>query len=183
MRTLSTFLTRIAGWKSLLLLLVIYMVFVGYILRNTETNINELAGKQIGIIDLTFGFNPQKTLMMVAGYGDAARSYYARTEMTIDIAYPVVYTFLLGVILTLLYRESSYAWVSLIPFICLILDYLENINIVILLILFPQQSLAIATLCEIFKLMKWLTFGCVILLMIFGLTAKVIDRVKQPTAK
>jgi hypothetical protein len=183
MRTLSTFLTRIAGWKSLLLLLALYLVFVGYILKNTETNITELAGKRIGIIDLTFGFNPQKTLMMVAGYGDAARSYYARTEMTIDIVYPVIYAFLLGIILTLLYRESAYAWVSLVPFICLLLDYLENINIVILLITFPQQSFAIATLCEIFKLMKWLTFGCVILSMIFGLTSKMTNLVKHPVAK
>jgi len=179
MRTLSTFLNRIAGWKSLLLLLGLYVVFPAYILKNTGNKIIELAGKPVGIIDLTFGFNPQKTLMMVAEYGEAARSYYARTEMTIDIVYPIVYAFLLGIILTLLYRESSYAWVILIPFICLLLDYLENINIVILLITFPQQSFAVATLCEIFKLMKWLTFGSVILLMIVGLASKMINRVKQ----
>ena len=164
MRTLTTFLARIASWKSLLLFLALYILFAAYVLRNTESKIIELAGKPVGIIDLTFGFNPQKTLMMVAEYGDAARSYYGRTEMTTDIVYPIVYAFLFGIILTLLYRESSYAWVSIFPFICLLFDYLENINIVILLITFPQQSLTIATLCEIFKLMKWLTFGCVILL-------------------
>ncbi len=179
MKIISTFLNRIASWKSLLIFLAIYMLFAGYILKYTENKINELAGKSIGIIDLTFGFNPQKTLMMVGEYGDVARSYYARTEMTTDIVYPIVYAFLFGIVLTLLHRENSYAWVSISPFICLLFDYLENINIVILLITFPQQSLTIATLCEIFKLLKWLTFGSVILLMILGLTFKIINRVKQ----
>lgn len=179
MKILSTFLMRVASWKSLLLFFALYVLFPAYILKNTQNKINELAGKPVAVIDLTFGFNPQKTLMMVADYGDAARSYYAWTEMTTDIVYPVVYAFLFGIILTLLYRESSYAWVNLIPFICLLFDYLENINIFILLTTFPQQSLTIATLCEIFKLLKWLTFGAVILLILVGLTIKMINRVRQ----
>jgi len=179
MRTLSTFLSRIASWKSLLLFLAIYVLFPAYILKNTQNKINELAGKPVAVIDLTFGFNPQKTLIMVTAYGDAARSYYAWTEMTTDIVYPIVYAFLFGIILTLLYRERSYSWVNLLPFICLLLDYLENINIFILLTTFPQQSLTIAILCEIFKLLKWLTFGAIILLILIGLTTKVINRVRQ----
>ena len=179
MKTLSTFLDRIANWKSLVLALAIYGLFAGYILKNTEKKIIELAGKPVGIIDLTFGFNPQKTLMMVAGYGEAARSYYARAEMTTDIVYPIVYAFLLGIILSLLHRGRPYAWVNLFPFLCLLFDYLENINIIILLTTFPQQSLMIAVLCEIFKLMKWLTFGAVILFMIFGVISKTVNRVKQ----
>lgn len=178
MKTLSTFLNRIASWKSLLIFLAIYILFNGYILKNTENKINELAGKSVSIIDLTFGFNPQKTLMMAAEYGDAARSYYARTEMTTDIVYPIVYAFLFGIILSLLFRKSSYARVNILPFICLLFDYLENITIVSLLISYPQQSLAIAILCEIFKLLKWLTFGSLILLIIFGLISKIINRIK-----
>ncbi len=179
MKTLSTFLNRIASWKSLLIFLAIYLLFNGYILKNTESKIIELAGKSVRIIDLTFGFNPQKTLMMVSEYGDAARSFYARTEMTTDIAYPIVYAFLYGIILSLLYRKTSYAWVNVLPFIGLFFDYLENINIVILLITYPQQSLAIAILCEIFELMKWLTLGSFILVIIFGLAYRLINLVQQ----
>ena len=179
MKTLSTFLNRISNWKSLLFFLALYILFNGYILKNTENKIIELAGKSVSIIDLTFGFNPQKTLMMIGEYGDAARSYYARIELTTDVVYPIVYAFLFGIILTLLLRKRSYVWVSVFPFFCLLFDYLENINIVILLITFPQQSFTIAILCEIFKFLKWLTFGCVILLIIFGLTSKLINLVKQ----
>ena len=52
MKTLSSFLTRIANWKSLVLFLAFYMLFPAYILKNAEIKINELAGKTVGIIDL-----------------------------------------------------------------------------------------------------------------------------------
>ncbi len=179
MKTLSNFLNRIASWKSLVIFLALYMIFPAYLLKNAESKIVALAGKPVGIIDLTFGFNPQKTLMMVADYGDNARSYYALTEMTTDILYPLVYAFLFGIILTLLYRGSSRSWVNTLPFVCLLFDYLENITIIILLKTFPQQSPTIATLCELFKLLKWLVFAAIILLVLLGLISKVTKRTKH----
>ncbi|MCC6411162.1 MAG: hypothetical protein IT270_05865, partial [Saprospiraceae bacterium] len=151
MKTLSTLLSRIATWKTLLLFLALYIVFVGFILKNAEAKINALAGQTIGIIDLKMDFNPQRTLDMVAAYGDAARAYYAMVEMTADVAYPIVYAFLLGIILTLLFRNTKYARVHVLPFLVLLFDYAENINIVYLLKTFPSPSMAAATLCEVFK--------------------------------
>lgn len=178
MATFSDFLNRIANWKSLLFFLAIYISFPAYFLKNAELKINELAGKTVGIIDLSFGFNPQKTLDMVAAYGDAARTYYARTEMTTDVAYPIVYAFLLGIILTMLYRRTQYARLSILPFITLLFDYGENINIIALLRSYPAQSMTIATLCEICKLMKWLCFGGTILLVVIGLAGLLRKRMK-----
>ena len=179
MKTLSNFLDRIASWKSLLIFLALYMAFPGYFLKNAETKIVALAGKPVGIIDLTFGFNPEKTLMMVAEYGDDARAYYARTEMTTDTLYPLVYAFLFGIILALLYRGGPRSWVNTLPFVCLLFDYLENITIIILLKTFPKQSPAIATLCELFKLLKWLVFAAIILLILLGLISKLTKRRKH----
>jgi hypothetical protein len=176
MKPLSNFLIRIANWKSLVAFLALYVFFSGYILKNAEDKINELAGKTIGVIDLTFGFNPQKTLSMIADYGDAARAYYAKTEMTADVLYPIVYAFLFGIILSLLFRKKTYAWVNVLPFIDMLFDYAENINIVMLLNTFPEQSITIATLCEVFKMLKWLTLGIIILLIIYGLIMKVVKR-------
>ncbi len=183
MKALSDFLHRIANWKTFLVFLAIYLFFLGYVFKNAETKINELAGKPIGIIDLAIGFNIQKTLNMVAGYGDAARAYYSKTEMTADLAYPVVYTFLFGIILTLLYRNKSFAWINVLPFITMPLDYGENINIIILLNTFPRQSIFVATLCEIFKLLKWISLALIILLILYGLFIKLLNRYKISTWK
>jgi hypothetical protein len=172
MKTFSQFIERIANGKLLILLFLIYAIFSGYILKNAEEKINQLAGKTVGVIDLTFGFNPQKTLQMVADYGDAAREYYAKTEMTTDVLYPIVYTLLFCIILTLLFRNKTYkpfSFINLLPFAALVFDFLENITIVTLLKSFPNTSETVAFLCEIFKMMKWLSFGLIILFVLYGL--------------
>jgi hypothetical protein len=182
MKTLSQFLDRIANGKLLIFLILIYAIFPAYLLKNAEEKINQLAGKKIGVIDLTIGFNPQKTLQMVADYGDEARAYYAQTEMTTDVIYPIVYAFLLGIILSLLYLNKAYKpfyWVNLLPFIALIFDYLENICIVSLLQNYPSQSLMVANFCEVFKLLKWISFGFAIVLIFYGLIRLCIEKIRK----
>lgn len=172
MKTLSLFLDRIANWKILLVIIAVYVSFPAYFLKNAETKMNTLAGKTLGPIDLTMGFTPEKTLQLVAEYGDEARAYYATVETTIDVVYPIVYAFLFGVILTLLFRGKSYKpfkYVNLLPFASLFFDYLENITIVTMLKSYPEQSMVVATFCEIFKLGKWLTFAATVVLIVYGL--------------
>ena len=91
MIAISQFLNKISNWKSLLFFFLVYMAFNGYFLKNAEEKINSLSGNKNGVIDLTFGFNVEKTLGMVADYSAEARSYYARTELTTDLIYPIVY--------------------------------------------------------------------------------------------
>jgi hypothetical protein len=182
MKSFSQFLDRTANGKLLIFLLLIYAMFPTYFLKNAEEKINQLAGKKIGVIDLTVGFNPQKTLQMVANYGDEARAYYAQTEMTTDVIYPIVYAFLLGIILTLLYRNKAYKpfpWINLLPFIALIFDYLENICIVSLLNNYPSQSMMMANFCEIFKLLKWLSLGIILILILYGLLRLLLAKLNK----
>lgn len=181
MTTLIHLLDRIANWKSLVLLLIFYVSFPAYWLKNAEANINQLAGKPVGVIDLTIGFNPARTLRMVADYGPAARDFYARTELTLDLVYPLVYSFLLAVILTLLFRHKPYRpsrWVTLLPFASGLFDYLENGTIVGLLTTYPAQSPVLAVLCEVAKLAKWLSFGLVIILIGYGLFRLLMSRMQ-----
>ncbi|MEZ4901225.1 MAG: hypothetical protein R2822_05415 [Spirosomataceae bacterium] len=172
MKTLSSFFDRISNWKVLLGTIAVYLSFPAYFFKNAETKMNALSGQSLGPIDLTMGFTPERTLQMVASYGHEARAYYATVEYTVDVAYPVVYSFLFAIILSLLFRHKSYKpfdYVNLFPLVVLVLDYLENITIVSLLNSYPTQSMTIATLCELFKLMKWISLGATLLLIIYGL--------------
>ena len=85
MNTLALFLNRIASWKSLVVVVILYVSFPAYFLKNAEETINQKAGKIIGPIDLTLGYNPERTLQMVSAYGPDARDYYANVEMTVDV--------------------------------------------------------------------------------------------------
>ena len=182
MQKLSDFLNRISNWKTLLITFAIYMVFNLVLLKNAESKINELAQKTVGVIDLTFGFNPQKTLSMVADYGELGREYYAQTEMTTDVLYPIVYTLLFCIILTLLFRNKTYqpfSFINLLPLGALVFDLLENITIVTLLKSFPNSSEIVAILCEIFKMLKWIASGLVLITILYGLVMLSLKNAKK----
>ncbi len=182
MQTLSNFLNKASNWKTLLLSFGIYMLFNGYFLKNAEEKINELSGNKQGVIDLTFGFNPQKTLAMIDAYSAEARKYYAQTEMTTDVIYPIIYALFFGIILTLLFKYKPYSphkLINIMPFFSLIFDYLENISIVTMINQYPNHYTWVATACELFKMLKWISFGIVILLIIYGLVRLAFAKIKK----
>jgi hypothetical protein len=181
MKTLSNLLNRISNWKTLLLFFAIYMFFNAFLLKNAEEKINTLSGNTNGVVDLTMGFDTQKTLGMVAAYSPEARDFYAKTEMTTDVAYPIIYAFFFGIALTLLFKGKSYSphpFVNTLPFISLVFDYLENITIVNLLTSYPIQNESVALFCEIFKLIKWISFAAVIGFILYGLVRLAISKLK-----
>lgn len=179
MNSLIRTLDRFSNWKSFLILLAVYASFPAYWLKNAAATIDQLAGKTIGPIDLTMSFDPDRTLNMIADYGPAARAYYARTELTTDVIYPLVYALFFAVILTLLFRDKAYKpfwWVTLFPFVNQFFDYLENATIVGLLNSYPSQSYMLAVLCEVFKLVKWITLVIVVGLILYGIIRLISGR-------
>lgn len=174
---LSKFLNQIANWRVLLILLVLDGLCVGYLLPRAEHRINALAGKAIGPIDLTFGINPERTLRMVADYGPAGRAYYATVEMTLDIAYPLIYSLLFAVVLTMLYRTApALHRIQLLPVAVLLLDLLENVLIVTLLNTYADQSRPVAMACEVVKLLKWVVAGLILTLVLAGLIRRLLPK-------
>ncbi|GAA4450847.1 hypothetical protein GCM10023189_12100 [Nibrella saemangeumensis] len=172
-RTLSAFFYRIASWKTLLVAIPFYMVFPAYFLKTIEENLNAYAGKAIGPVDLLIAnTDPDKILEMVAMYGPEGRPYYAFGVLTADVAYPVIYTFLLGVALSLLFRSRTYTpfyWVNLIPVAAMLFDLLENACIVTLLNTYPDASRSVAILCMVFSNLKWGGFALSLGLILYGL--------------
>ena len=105
-------------------------------------------------------------------YSPEARQYYIFVESVIDIAFPIVYSFFLAIVLVLLYRKSRYGvstWVAVLPFGMLLFDFTENYFIIKLLTQFPMISDLNIQLCEIAKLMKWSILFIIVLLIINGL--------------
>ncbi len=172
LNSLSTLLYRIASWKTLLVAIVLYIPFPAYLLKNLEIQMNALARKEIGPIDLLFEYNPAKISRMVADYGPEGRAIYAQGALIVDTAYPIIYTFLFCIILSLLFRNRTYApfrLVNVVPVGILILDLLENACIVYLLKTFPNTSMAIASLCSILTNLKWAVTAVFLGLVVYGL--------------
>ncbi|GAB2572652.1 hypothetical protein [Spirosoma areae] len=179
LNALSSSLYRIASWKTLLLAIVLYIPFNTYFLKNLEARMNALAGKEIGPIDLLFDYNPAKISQMVADYGPEGRAVYAQGAMVVDTAYPLVYTFLFCIVLSLLFRNRSYApfqLVNVLPVGILLFDLLENACIVYLLKSYPSSSAGMASLCSIFTNLKWVMTAVFLVLVIYGVLRLVVGR-------
>ena len=182
MKTFISFLDRIANFKSLAILTVIYLSFPAYFFKNAEAKLNELSGKPITIIDLTMGYNPARTISLLQDYSPEARIYYVSVEFTIDVVYPIVYAFLFAIILVLLYRNKRFgisSWVYLLPFVMLVFDYIENFYIVKLLTQTGTFLGPNLIPCELAKLMKWSVFFIIMLLVINGLLRNTMARLSR----
>lgn len=180
--TLSTFLYRIASWKTLLLAIVLYIPFPAYFFKNLEARMNAQAGYPIGPIDLLVGYSPAKISQMVDAYGAKGRAIYAQGILTIDVAYPFIYTFLLCIILTLLFRHRPYAsfrLVNVLPVGILGFDLLENSCIVYLLKTYPAVSTVVTSLCSVFTNLKWTVTMIVLGLVLYGLVKLMVRRTRR----
>ncbi|RYC67391.1 hypothetical protein [Spirosoma sordidisoli] len=169
---LSRFFYRIASWKTLLLAVVLYVPFPAYVFKSLEERMNTLAGRPIGPIDLLTGYDPDRIRQMVAAYGPEGRAIYAQGELTADLAYPVIYTFLFCIILSMLFRNRPYApfrRVNVLPLGIMGFDLLENACIVYLLRTYPASSATVASLCSVFTNLKWGVSMVVLGLVLYGL--------------
>jgi hypothetical protein len=66
---------RFSNWKTLVLFFGLYVFFNAYVLPKSESKINSLSKKEAGVVDLTFGYNPERTIEMISDYSAEAKDY------------------------------------------------------------------------------------------------------------
>lgn len=180
MKMLSIFFYRHASWRTLGLAFVAYVLFPALLLPRAEQAIYHAAGKEVGIIDLGIGFDRAKMQQQVANYGETGRVLYRRTELTLDIIYPLAYATFFSIVLSLLMRglspDDKLRGANVLPFVVVGFDYLENICIVTMLSAYPDWNETTAQLCALFRLLKWILFALMGLLILFLLGRRLLQR-------
>lgn len=169
---ISTLFYRISSWKTLLLAVIISMPFSTYFFENFEARINEQAGRPIGLIDALVGYDPARIAEMIGEYGARGRATYVQGELMLDIVYPFIYTLILGIALTLLFRHRTYTsfrLVNVLPVGILVFDLLENACIIYLLKIYPATSPVTTAFCSLLTNLKWTVTTIVIGLILYGL--------------
>jgi hypothetical protein len=180
MKKLSDYFYRVASWKFFLVVLAVYMAFGAFILPNAEKAIYRAAGSDVGIIDLGVGFDTDKIQQQVAAYGDAGRSLYRTTELTMDVAYPITYGLLFSLVLTLLLKQAGNTGsrLNLIPAFGVACDFIENAWIISLLTMYPTTNATIALLLAVFRTLKWLSLAGIIAVTFYLLGKILLDKIR-----
>ena len=110
------------------------------------------------------GYTPEQAFRVMTAYGEAGRRAYAFLLLTSDLVFPFLY----GSFLFLSIRGASRrAGVSeplanglaSVGFIATGCDWLENFSFLILMRIYPNQSIGVAKLASIFTVTKFLFSG------------------------
>jgi len=122
-------------------------------------------------LDLMFSYSPGQAYDLIESYGPGVRHSYAISAMTLDVAYPLTYSLLFSVWLTLLLKSDSrrVCVIRMLPFVILVFDQLENSGIVVMLLSFPQRLDVLATATSLATSLKWV-FALTVIVLTVGLS-------------
>lgn len=169
-------LSLFASGKNVLLLLGLYLPFPTFILPQLEKLIAQQSNyKRIVPLDLQFNYTPQLAYNTLSNMGEVGRKHYFWGELTIDILYPIIYGFLFSLLILWLFRkigETEIKWQrwAIFPLVAMFMDFLENISIISLLRIFPNQTPSFdkwAFWAASFGAIKWLSAGIGAALILF----------------
>ncbi len=159
-------LKRYASWKLAGILFAIYCVFAFAIMPNLM-RASENGG---GPLDLLFSYSPQIAYEHIESYGDM-RDQIAKLSLTIDTAYPIIYT---SLFMVLVYLLAKFIWpareklhrLALIPIFAFIFDLCENASVVIMLKSYPEKLGGVARMASTFTSLKWTSVGVIFALLV-----------------
>ena len=177
-------LDRLTNWKSVLIIFLVAVVGFNVILFPWRSGrMQALAGRPVGIIDTMYAYTPDQVYEKIPVYGDEGRPFYALTEFTIDLVYPVLYNLFLILTMTLVFRQafpgnSALHRLCFLPLAVWISDYAENTCIVILLLSYPQRLDALAWVSSFFSTTKWSLGVASLALIVIGLVVWWVKRIR-----
>lgn len=172
-RKISNALYRHANGRGLLLFLALMLLFATVIVPTAQ---NKLLGYSNGVdlVDLLFAYTPETVYRMIEAYGEEGRPYYRDFAMSFDLAYPVVYSVFLSLLIGWLLKraapaEGNWRLLNLLPFGGMVFDWLENVSVITMLTLFPAIHPTLARFGSAFTSIKW-GFSATALLLIVVLS-------------
>ena len=154
-------------WISHISRPAVLMVLIGFYLVFVLVLFPALGGDgKAAPLDLMFSYSPHQAYQKIESYGPQIRHRYAISAMTLDVAYPLTYSLMFSVWLSLLLppKSKTACSICMLPFAVLLLDLLENSGIVVMLLVFPKRLDMLATATSLATSLKWISAATVIIL-------------------
>ncbi len=163
--------TNTATWTKALILLVMSQLFYFLMLKITIPNIRDHSNN-IEIFDLMpFGYSPEYTFRLLEVLGDEGRFLYLTTQIPLDLIYPGLMGMTGAFFIALLNKRINHRFEILIilPLIAAIFDYLENISVSAMLLIYPSVSSGLVYISSTFTILKSMmtTVYLVLLIVLF----------------
>ena len=159
---------RLISWHDswaiksrIIILLVIYPVFPALLLPG----VGDVGGAPY--LDLQLFYNAETVQQILQQYDETAIGNYRLCALTVDMVYPVYYAFLLSLLLAAALKQradldSSTQILRLLPFVMMLVDWIENLTLVSIVDHWPNLNHQLANLAGFITLTKWSLLGVII---------------------
>lgn len=153
-------LHRWARGRTVAALLIVDFLMMILVMPYFGRRLRALAPDTIPLDTVIPTYSPAFAHRMVAAYGEEGRAFYRLIDLSVDIAYAVIFGLAFSLLLAYLWPRIATGirwlrWLPLAPLVGLVFDLAENVMIVALLTSYPEQSDSLARLAGISSLMKW----------------------------
>ena len=162
-----------ANGKNVLMLLIlslaVYFVMLFYTIPGVQSYAPEMK-----IFDLSpAGYSHDYSIKLLSSLGDEGRKKYLYTQLPLDFIYPALFSISSFLLLAWLFlkrydKGSRIFYFCFVPVIAGIFDYLENVQIVLMILNFPEISSAQVALSSTSTIVKSGLTTIFFLLLVFG---------------
>ena len=173
---ISDFLGKIANFKILIVAGLVFALFPVYFLPRHQVQ-TESYSSEVGFVDLCFFPETERIYEIAEAYGEEGRRATIVSWLTLDIIWPLVSSFFFLVCLNLCLGKvhgAKGSRLSLIALLPMAFDYGENWLGILIMTAYPERLQAAALGMSAFNGLKWVSFGVVGVLLLYGLGALVI---------
>jgi len=170
-------LARLAKAKVLIALFLVAIPF-NIFFRYREKTLKDFSKECTPTLDSNTSYK-SKDAYELFGKLDGGRELYAWTEITVDIIFPIIYSFFLSLLIIYIFQRcftrKSLQYLALLPFIAMLFDYGENVLIAFMLFKYPAEYLGLASIASLFTKMKWSFLLISFLAILVGLACLMIQ--------
>jgi len=181
--TLLRQIRHLATGRNVVVLLLIFLLFNVLIIPPDIAHFQAIS-QGAGLLDMLDSYTPDQLYTHLTKFDAAGRQLYILHELTLDVLYPLISALLFSLSSAYLLKRalpttSPLHALALIPFFVLIMDYLENISLVIVMVVYPARVDGLAQAAKLFTVSKWLGSDAELLLIVGSLMAFVVHQTRK----
>ena len=174
---LSCRLQRVSDWRTILLVLLLYNIFLSQVMAPHAEEMRSFAGDW-GAPDGHLFYTPDKLYSELTTWGDAGRQHYIDFRLGLDPVWALLYTAFLVTTLSVALRRiypmsSRMQQLNLLPLIPMLADLAENFMGVALVSAFPERMDWLAWIATSTSSIKWITLTIGHLIMLIAVAVAV----------
>lgn len=141
-------------------------------------------GASVGLtqsIDTSFLYSPSDLFNIIGGYSVETRLAYVYQRFTFDLIWPIVYGLFIFITTKYLLNklDTKYKFLIIFPLGAVLFDFLENISVSVLMLIYPIQINIVALFASFYTALKWITLSYSFIQIIILILITLIIKIKK----